>query len=607
MGEAPFDAQFSTPHSSAGDFQRDLGRYWRYVRRVGSIALTQQGWVYKSNFKALTGALNVADAPADERDSGRLWFMRRLLQAMNELIVEHRDRRLVVNPNSRLLAMPMAQRVKWTFETWRDSGAWNELLRLPLRISGGDPSRESPAALGKARLTLLRAIGRLSHTSRPPGEWVAPADLVAHLKRNDYAFLFERWHRSNQGSLYTSPYYGANNPYGLTFTSVTNEANGWDLVEGGFIVNVLTGPLHWMGLIELGYASDSRESGENVAPLAFRLTPAGAWLIGGGDQPEFVESGGRIIVQPNFTVLALEPISDAVLNDLDCFAELQGGDRVVAYHLTRESLYRGQQSGWNAARAIAFLETHQGASIPTNVRRSLEEWEAAHKRITFHRNVCVVQFADAEAERDLAGVLAPFEPHSLGEHFELIERHEAAEVVAALREAGWTPVLQPAGEPAVEGALRVNDEGEVTFTQAAPSIYAMGRLAQFAELTSDPAPGKEGRRGGIITAASVRAAMNAGMTVDQLLATLAELHAGPMPVALEQKIRAWASFFGDAELRQIALLELSSHDVLMNLLDDREVGPYLTPIEGSATPMAIVQPEHAEVVRAMLRERGINI
>ncbi len=604
-GRAMRSSQFTVLSASAGDFQRDLGRYWRHVRKASGVALTQQGWVYKSHLKALAAALNVAEAPADERDNGRMWFMRRLLRAMNELSEANQGRLINANPNGRLLGMPMAQRVKWTFETWRDSDAWNELLRLPLQVSGGYAGREAPAALGKARLTLLRAIGRLAQVNRQSGDWITLAELIAYVKRNDYAFLFERWHRgSSQSSLYASPYYGANNPYGLTFGAVKNEANGWDLVEGGFIVNVLTGPLWWMGLVELGYPSDARQAGgENVAPAAFRLTPTGAWLIGGGDQPTFVESGGKLIVQPNFAVLALEPISDAVLSDLDHFAESQGGERVITYQLTRESLYRGQQSGWNAARVIAFLEAHQGGPIPANVRRSLEEWEAAHRRITFHRNVCVVQFADAEAEQELTDALTPFEPQAIGPRFRLIEGRDVAEVTAVLREAGWTPLLQPAGDPATENALRVSNEGEVTFTQAAPSVYALGRLAQFAELS----PTGEGDHAARITAGSVRAAMSAGAALDQLLAMLAELHAGPIPVELEEKIRAWASFFGKADLQPVMLLEVSNHTVLDNLLDDSVVGPYLTPIEGSTKPLALVQPTHGEVVRAMLRERGINI
>ena len=596
---------FSVLGASAADFQRDLGRYWRYVRKQDGIALTQQGWIYKSTFRSLMTALNAGDTPADERDNGRLFFMRQLLQAMNELLGNHQlsslSRHLTVNPNGRLLSMPMAQRVQWTFEVWRDSAAWNELLWLPLQIFGSNERLTPWPVLTRPRLAVLRAISTLSRASQQTGAWMATADLIAHIKRNDYAFLLERRRGSvGQGNFYTSPYYGLNNPYGLSF-GVRNEAEGWELVEGGFIVNVLTGPLHWMGLVELGY---ERGGGENIRPVAFRLTPAGAWLIGGGEAPQFIESGGKVIVQPNFTLLALEPVSDAVLNDLDHFAESQGGERAMAYQLTRESLYRAQQSGWDAARVVAFLEAHQGAPIPANVKRSLEEWEATHRRITFHRNVCVVQFADPQAEHELMDALKPFEPRAIGQHFKVIEQHTADEVARALRQAGWMPVLQPTGETATRGMLRANDEGEVTFTQAAPSVYALGELARFADLSAGKSDG--GHKQAAITAASVRAAMTAGMSLDQLLTTLTGLHAGPLPAALEQKIRTWSRFFGNATLQQVALLELSNYEVLLNLLDDREVRPYLTLIEGSSKPLAIVQPAHAETVRAILRERGIN-
>jgi hypothetical protein len=563
----------------------------------------------------LQTALNLTTAPADEQHAGRLWFMRRLLTAMRELTGTNLDHALHANPNGRLPGLPMAQRIKWTFDTWRDSGAWNELLRLPApaSASGLDPRRDAPLALGKARHMLLHTLGRVAASA--PSGWSDPLTLIQQLKRNEYQFLFERRHRNNYGGLYTSPYYGPNNPYGATFNTVKDEASGWDRVEHQFVIHVLTGPLHWMGLVDLRYAQDS-ERGENAAPDAYRLTESGAWLLGVGREPVFAEGGGKVIVQPNFTVLALEPISDAVLNELDQFAELQGGERAIAYQLTRESLYRGQQSNWDAARVTRFLETHQGAPIPTNVQRSLEEWESSHRRITFHRDTCMVQFADNGARDESAPALARFQPHQLGGRFELIGQASAGEVITALREAGWVPVVQSSNRAEGDGAVRASEDGEVIFVQPTPSIYTLGKLAAIAELpspaspaslngTSPTSPREIGN--GIISPNSVRAAMSAGMPLDQLLATLAELHSGPVPEGLEQRIRAWASFYGTATLQPVMLLELSSLEVLTNLLNDREVGPHLRPIEGALTPTAVVAVELASEIKRMLSERGIQL
>lgn len=589
--------------ASAFDFQRDLGRYWRHVRKQGDLTLTQQGWIYKSSFKSLLAALNMPESPADEQQSGRLWFMRRLLTTMHELTGTHFDHTLRANTAGKLLGMSMAQRVKWSFDLWRDSGAWNELVRLPLPFTGVDVRRESPPALGKARLVLLRTLAKL-HAGQP-GEWLGPINLITTMKRSEYQFLFERRHRNNYGGLYTSPYYGPNNPFGITFSNVKDEASGWNSVEAGFILNVLTGPLHWMGLVELGYTAKS-ERGENTVPEAYRLTDAGAWLLGLESQPQFVESGGKLIVQPNFAVLALEPISDVVLSDLDQFAESQGGERVITYQLTRESMYRGQQAGWDAERVLTFLEQHQNAPIPMNVRRSLEEWEQSHRRITFHRNKVLVQFADDEAQAESNAALKAFKPHKLSECYELVDGFGAGEVLSALRDAGWVPTLQMASDTGGEAMLRATEDGEVMFTQPAPSVFALGRLEQFAE---SPSPtGRGGGEGGTrITANSVRNAMSAGMSLDQLLATLAELHNGPAPEALVEKIRAWATYFGTGKMQTAVLLELSSLDVLSNLMNDKQVGKYLTPIEGSLMPLAIVDANYAEAVREMLIERGITI
>ena len=51
---------------------------------------------------------------------------------------------------------------------------------------------------------------------------------------------------------------------------------------------VLTGPLAWLGAVELGYGKE-QQTGENTVPQSFRLTEVGAWLLGLADMPEFAE------------------------------------------------------------------------------------------------------------------------------------------------------------------------------------------------------------------------------------------------------------------------------------------------------------------------------
>jgi hypothetical protein len=602
-------------NSTAFDFQRDLSRYWRHVRKQEGVALTAQGWVYKSNFKTFLTAMNMPTGVLsnDEQSNGKLWFIRRLLVFMRELQGDNFAEQLFVTPNSKLLSLPMAQRVRWTFESWRDGGAWNELLRLHGQSVSYDHRRDAPPGLTKSRNSVLKALAKLhgvsgqetsaatssDDTGQPAGTpWTPMTVLLAHIKRTDYGFLFERRRGTGVTGMYSSPYYASNNPYGMSFSVARDEASGWDVVERAFIVELLTGPLFWLGLVELGYNAGG-PVGENNMPVAYRLTETGAWLTGIAEQPSFVESGGRVVVQPNFNVLAMEPISDALLVDLDFFADSLGGDRAITYELTRESLYRGQRSGWSAERVIAYLEKHQGAPVPANVSRTMLEWEQAHRRITFHRRKLVVQFADEDAEAQASLSLAPFKPHALSAQFVLLGNGDSERVNTALREAGWIPTVQPAGQAGYENSLRVDDDGSITFLQPAPSVYALGRLKQFAE---------DGAGGAIrVTPGSVRAAMNRDLDIEQLLAMLAEMHNGPVSAQLEKSIRRWAGFFGTGAIRGVTLLELSNADVLANLLGDPVVGIWLTPIEGSSKPMALVAPEHIDDLRAALEERGVTL
>ena len=605
--------------SSAFQFQRDLSRYWRHARKQKELAFTAQGWIYKANFKTFLTALNLPiNVANDEPSNPLLWFMRRILTALDEFEGLGGEPFVAVREESQLLTMPIAERIKKVFDTWRYSGAWNELGRLPLDKQGYDSKRdmgqEAPPEMAAARDALLRMMARL--VAGHADEWVSTNSLIGQMRRQHYEFLFPRSKRKGYSSYYT-PYSSISaNPYNIAFPAVRDEAMGWTLVEQGFIVEILTGPLHWMGLVELGY-NTGEQTGENAMPASYRLTDTGAWLLGIGEQPLFVESGGRLVVQPNFTILAMEPINDLVLIDLDRFADVQGGDLAIVYQLTRESLYRGQQQGWDASRVMAFLEQHQGAPVATNVRRTLEEWQLQHQRITIHRSAIVVQFADEESQTQTHEAIGEFEPRNLGNHFAIVQKGEAKALVAALRTAGWMP-LEPAADVTVTAqtpatmpqelqAIRLealaDDTGDgvqrigLTFTQLTPSIWVLGQLAQFAEVD---AKGKWA-----ITPSSVRVSINAGESVEQILAVLSDLNVEAVPTAVERLVRKWGGFFGEASLKTVILLELSTFEVLTNLANDPEIGPWLSAIEGASKPLAIVAAEQAEAVRAALAERGV--
>ncbi|MGQ9903930.1 MAG: helicase-associated domain-containing protein [Anaerolineae bacterium] len=594
--------------ASAPNFQRDLSRYWRHVRNKGEVALTARGWIYKTAFRALLAALNESPGKADsEQEHPRLCFMRQLLVGLGELV--ETQGAITAQPGGQFFNMSLPARIRKSFETWRDTAAFARA-----DWARPDALRDGLAQAIKARAVVLRALARAEKALA-----LEHSLGIGHAPQSAGVIRQERW--MSVAALLDS--------VARPETADTIRLPDRLAAQRESALSMLAGPLHWLGLVDLGYdTADNTRNGNpntpgNPLPTAYRLTETGLWLLDLADEPRFVESGGRVLVQPNFTILAMEPISDRVLMDLDQFADLQGGDRATTYQLTRQSVYRGHRAGWDVQRIVSFLEAHQGAPVPPNIRRTLDEWQAQHHRIVFYRAAQVIQFADDAARAAVTDVLsqAGMTLVALGPAHALLEPGApVASVVATLRDAGWMPEVSLSGQDSddTESCLRLvpsrpqpthpeqpdvqapPDSFDVVFKQPAPSLFALGQLAPLA---GPVAPGRPLQ----ITAASVRSALSAGMTLDEILATLAHLHDGPLPLTVEQRIRDWARFFGRASATMVCLFEFSSQDVLNNLLDDEAVGHYLRLIEGSLQAVAVVDAAHAGLVRGLLAERGIQI
>jgi hypothetical protein len=585
---------------SARIFQRDLSRYWSFVRRNSSLELTSQGWLYKKTQTELLKTLGwTLEKKVDEQNTPRLFFMRQLLRALKLLAAPpHLDgvtpaggyqpqeqTSFTAADAANFWSRTPHERIKAAFEVWRDGTTWNE-LRVPPASYNFDHRREAPAELKAARQVILDHMRR--HGAKG---WVALPDLCDDVRLTHYEFLFQHLPNPNSYREY-SGYYQSRNPYGITYKDLQTTEDGWDEVEAVIIGHVVTGVLHWMGLTDVGFEGD--------VPVAYRLTPAGAWLLGLGEQVALTYAGGRVIVQPNFQIVAMEPIDDELLMTLDEFAQFEGGDQALTYRLTRESVYRGQRAQWDATRIVAYLEAAVAAPLPQNVKRTLEEWDALSRRITIHRSVALLQ-ADEPATLDgllsdpgLAGVLgrraAPLVALPAG---------TAQAAVEALQKAGWLPHVSPGGATDATASLIADDEGRIELAARAPNIHAYGAVAAFVEW--------DDARHARITPGSVRAAVDAGVDVPSILVRLKSVQRGELPPLLARRIKAWGKFYGDARGGALTLIEFRDEAALLELLADPELRPYLTRFEAGPRSLVSVRTADVDRVRALLTERGIEV
>jgi hypothetical protein len=250
---------------SARNLQRDLSRYWSFVRREGKLDVTTQGWVYKKTATELGKTLGWNDkSKLDEKNNSYFFFLRRMLGALGLMTTEQVSEWGALLPTpftasdeKNFWSQPPAERVKQSFAAFLDTTTWNE-LRVPPASYGMDHRRPAHAQLKTARRVVIEHIKQRGATA---SAWVDLSDLLQDVRLGNYGFLFPRNKKNTPyygyPGNYSTPYYQSNNPYGVSYNNITDEALGWDLVEGAIITHIVTGPLHWLGLTDVGYDGDA--------------------------------------------------------------------------------------------------------------------------------------------------------------------------------------------------------------------------------------------------------------------------------------------------------------------------------------------------------------
>lgn len=101
-----------------------------------------------------------------------------------------------------------------------------------------------------------------------------------------------------------------------------------------------------------------------------------------------VETSDKGFVNPDFEVLIPFTFPMAERWKLAQFADYVGGDRMLTYLLTVDSIRRGSAQGMSTVEMLAALEQISATPLPDNVRISTGQWASQAGRITFR--TCVL-------------------------------------------------------------------------------------------------------------------------------------------------------------------------------------------------------------------------
>jgi hypothetical protein len=565
---------------------RDLYMYWDFVR-CNKVPLLQSGLVGKRTLKAINEILLVPDPSLQdarrENETEQLYLLRMLLEKL-DLVHHHRGQLRLTNEDALHIppfwAWPEPRQIKTCLDAWASLGATT--------------GQEEDAQLYNPRFAHARRTVLTSLQALPPSAWFELEEILEDIQDRDPDFLFadhsqiENYPRSWYSS-YSSTYY-----YGSTKELLRK----FDLAENNFVKGCVTGFLHQMGLADVGYVGSRWH--------AFCLTPVGKELLDAKDGQAEVQSiereTGKLIVQPNFQVMAIGPVNLGWLARLDLFAERERADRgAFEYRISRDSIYRAQQLGMDVPEVLRFLKGLNGAELPQNVRRSLEEWGAHHERIVFRTGVSLLQAADAHLLARLMEAPQTGEHlvRSLSPEVALLKNGTQKSLVSKLVAQGLFPAVSGDRPESADGSVIIQEDGAIHPIHAVPCLHLLGRLSRVAETT----PGATWR----LTAKSVRRSGGSKNKVLRLLDELGKLHRGTFPTELTKQIKAWGGYYGDAATETLTLIEFRDQDTLDEVRTDPDLQPYLTPFPAGNRALAVVPSDKLAEVQQILARLGVRL
>jgi hypothetical protein len=596
----PTQIRQGAPHT----FLRELYLYWDYVRRT-DVSLLQSGLVGKRSLKALNQLLLTPDPTFEgansEADTSKLLFLRQLLEALG----------LVQGVAGQLRAQPAkeAKDADVLPALWQADVAtqahdilqrWLPLASGPDVMAGAQVYRPSYRA---ARQLLLQILNTAETTS-----WLETDELLEQLCDSAETFLFpDRINVERQRSSYYFYSAGFSGSPALIIQQMV-------AAERHFVQHAIDGLLGSLGLVELGYDAPQAAQWQ-----AARLTALGRQII-----PRLLDDPaarrvrertpsynparpapsdvGRVVVQPNFQILALGPVPLATLAQLDRFAERRKVDAgVFEYHLTRESVYGAQQGGLAVDTIVTFLQEASSGPLPQNVRRSLDEWGAHHERIVFRPDVSLLQTAD---EATLASLLTqlPIRTHlerTLAPSVALLKKSREQQLTTALLRHDLLPTIADDQPTAADHSVVIDEDGAITPVHAVPSLHLRGRLARIAE--------EVGPNVWRLTPAVVRNVGGNRQRVLDLLAELGKLQRGSLPPRLVEQIQQWGGYYGAARQATLTLLEFRDQQALADLRKLPALQPLLQPFAAGERALAVVAPEHLPQVEHILADLRIPV
>ena len=246
------------------------------------------------------------------------------------------------------------------FCAWKHSVQINELRLLPdLNVEGNwenDPLR-----------TRMEILGYLS--SLPAETWWSLGSFISAIKQRNPDFQrpagdYDSWFIRRR-----------------TDGEYLRGFEHWDDVDGRLIRYLLTGPLYWLGMLDLGRP----EEGQEVT--AFRLSGWSRALLQEESPKGFPPEAEPLVARSDARISAKRLVPRRVRYQLARFCEWEKETPdEYQYRISSTSLSRARQQGLKVSQLLAMLNRYAKA-VPPSLIKALERWDKQGSEVRLEKMV----------------------------------------------------------------------------------------------------------------------------------------------------------------------------------------------------------------------------
>ena len=316
-------------------------------------------------------------------------------------------------PARAFLASSRGQALALLAQRWLSSPSFNELWMMPGMTCEGEWLNDALKSRG-AILDLLSEV--------PLQAWWNITAFVASVRERQPDFQrpagdYDSWFIRSESS-------------GEFLRGIEH----WDEVDGALVRYLITGPLHWLGILDLAGSTASSE------PAAFRFsewaeallqeyTPAPVLAV--EDAPVQTLPDGRL----RLTRLTPRAVRYQVARFCEWEYEAPQGE--YRYRITPASLEKASKQGLRLSHLLTLLRKHAASPLSPSLVQALERWENNGTQ-AFLENVCVLKVSTPEIMNALRrSPAARFLGDPLGPTTIIVKPAALEKVRAALVELGY--------------------------------------------------------------------------------------------------------------------------------------------------------------------------